>query len=89
MLTGWGARHAERLPGDRDHIVALNAAVATGNDVGIFGDLKRYRVFERVGLQVKRLEELRALTDEVGFRFRFRTGGDVMLNKAFRSIRVL
>jgi HK97 family phage major capsid protein len=56
--------------------------------VGIFGDLRRYRVFERLGLQVKRLEELRALTDEVGFRFRFRTGGDVMLNSAFRTIRV-
>ncbi len=69
--------------------VALNSAVASGNDVGIFGDLRRYRVFERLGLQVKRLEELRALTDEVGFRFRFRTGGDVMLNQAFRTIRVL
>jgi HK97 family phage major capsid protein len=69
--------------------VALNSAIATGNDVGIFGDLRRYRVFERLGLQVKRLEELRALTDEVGFRFRFRTGGDVMLNEAFRTIRVL
>jgi HK97 family phage major capsid protein len=67
--------------------VALNSAIATGNDIGIFGDLKRYRVFERVGLQVKRLEELRALTDEVGFRFRFRTGGDVMLEEAFRTIR--
>ena len=68
--------------------VALNSAIATGNDVGIFGDLRRYRVFERLGLQVKRLEELRALTDEVGFRFRFRTGGDVMLEEAFRTIRV-
>lgn len=68
--------------------VALNSALTTGNDVGIFGDLRRYRVFERLGLQVKRLEELRALTDEVGFRFRFRTGGDVMLNEAFRTIRI-
>jgi HK97 family phage major capsid protein len=68
--------------------VALNAALTTGNDIGIYGDLRRYRVYERLGLQVKRLEELRALTDEVGFRFRFRTGGDTMLNEAFRSIRV-
>lgn len=68
--------------------VALNSAISSGNDVGIFGDLRRYRVFERLGLQVKRLEELRALTDEVGFRFRFRTGGDVMYNGAFRSIRI-
>lgn len=68
--------------------VALNSPISTGNDIGIFGDLKRYRVFERLGLQVKRLEELRALTDEVGFRFRFRTGGDVMLNEAFKTIRV-
>jgi HK97 family phage major capsid protein len=68
--------------------VALNSAVSSGNDVGIFGDLRRYRVYERLGLQVKRLEELRALTDEVGFRFRFRTGGDVMLTDAFRTIRI-
>jgi HK97 family phage major capsid protein len=68
--------------------VALNSSIATGNDVGIFGDLRQYRVYERLGLQVKRLEELRALTDEVGFRFRFRTGGDVMLEEAFRTIRI-
>jgi HK97 family phage major capsid protein len=68
---------------------ALNGTFTAGNDVGIFGDLSRYRTFERLGLQMKRLEELRALTDEVGFRFRFRTGGDVMYNPAFRTIRVV
>ncbi len=67
---------------------ALNGTFTAGNDVGIFGDLRRYRTFERLGLQMQRLEELRALTDEVGFRFRFRTGGDVMYNPAFRTIRV-
>ena len=67
----------------------LDNPVATGNDIGIVGDLRRYTVLRRLNLQVKRLEELYAATDEVGFRFRFRTGGDVQNTKAFRSIRVL
>ena len=32
-------------------IVALNSAIASSNDVGIFGDLRRYRVFERIGFR--------------------------------------
>lgn len=67
---------------------AINNAVASGNDIGFVGDLKRYTVLQRLAMQVKRLEELRAMTDEVGFRFRFRTGGDVQTTQAFRSIRV-
>ena len=67
---------------------ALNSGVATGDDIGIFGDLRRYRVMNRLGLQMKRLEELRSLTDEVGFRFRFRTGGDIELYEAFKTIRI-
>lgn len=67
---------------------ALNTAVSGGNDVGVVGDLRRYTVLRRLQLQVKRLEELYAETDEVGFRFRFRTGGDVQNTAAFRSIRV-
>lgn len=67
---------------------AINNPVAAGNDIGFVGDLKRYTVLERLAMQVKRLEELRALTDEVGLRFRFRTGGDVQNTAAFRSIRI-
>jgi len=66
----------------------LDNAVAAGNDVGVVGDLRRYTILRRLNLQVKRLEELYAETDEVGFRFRFRTGGDVQNTAAFRSIRV-
>lgn len=68
--------------------LALDNPVTSGNDIGIVGDLRRYTVMRRLQMQVKRLEELRALTDEVGFRFRFRTGGDVRRLDAFRSIRV-
>ena len=84
--------------GDPDRIVgkpviespelALDVPVAAGADVAICGDLRRYRVLRRIAMQVKRLEELRALTDQVGFRFRFRTGGDVQTLDAFRSLRV-
>jgi HK97 family phage major capsid protein len=66
----------------------LNAGVTTGDDVAIFGDLRQYMVMRRLGLQVKRLEELRALTDEVGFRFRFRVGGDTINNAAFKTLRI-
>lgn len=67
---------------------ALNNPVAAGNDIAIFGDLRRYLVLDRLALQVKRLEELRAMTDEVGLRFRFRTGGDLQNTAAMRSLRV-
>lgn len=67
---------------------ALDNPVVTGNDVGLVGDLRRYTILRRLQLQIKRLEELYAATDEVGFRARFRTGGDVQLTSAFRSIRV-
>jgi HK97 family phage major capsid protein len=66
----------------------LNSGVATDDDVAIFGDLRQYMVMRRLGLQVKRLEELRALTDEVGFRFRFRVGGDTINNAAFKTLRI-
>lgn len=66
----------------------LDNPVAAGNDVGVVGDLRRYTVLRRLQLQVKRLEELYAETDEIGLRFRFRTGGDVQNNEAFRSIRI-
>lgn len=67
---------------------ALDSPIATGNDIGFVGDLRRYTVLRRLQMQVKRLEELYAATDEVGFRFRARTGGDVQNTAAFRSIRV-
>lgn len=67
----------------------LDNPVATGNDVGFVGDLRKYTVLRRLQMQVKRLEELYAETDEIGFRFRFRTGGDVQNTAAFKSIRIL
>jgi HK97 family phage major capsid protein len=84
--------------GDPDRIIgkpalespelALDNPVAPGNDVGVVGDLRRYRILRRLQLQVKRLNELYARTDEVGFRFRWREGGDVRTPDAFRSIRI-
>lgn len=68
--------------------LALDNPVATGNDVGIVGDFSRYRILRRLQMQVKRLEELYAATDEVGFRFRWRVGADVRTVEAFRSLRV-
>lgn len=66
----------------------LDNPVVTGNDVGFIGDLRKYTVLRRLQMQVKRLEELYAETDEIGFRFRFRSGGDVQNTNAFTSIRV-
>jgi HK97 family phage major capsid protein len=66
----------------------LDNPVAPGSDIGVVGDLRRYTVLRRLQMQVKRLEELYAETDELGLRFRFRTGGDVQNTEAFRSIRV-
>ena len=66
----------------------LNNPVAAGNDIGFVGDLRRYTVLRRLVLQLKRLEELYTETDEIGFRFKFRSVVDVQNIAAFRSLRI-
>lgn len=63
------------------------AAVAAGARSAAFGDFNAgYRVYDRAGMTFKRLEELYAEDGMIGFKVRFRTGGDVVRPQALRIL---
>lgn len=57
--------------------------------VAAFGDFQAgYRVYDRVGMTLKRLEELYAEDGKIGFKVHFRVGGDVVNPKYLRRLQV-
>jgi HK97 family phage major capsid protein len=76
-LNGFAIHNQENIDG-----IAANKAVAA------FGDFQAgYRVYDRLGITVKRLEELYAEEGMIGFRFRKRVGGDVVRPQALRVLK--
>lgn len=66
------------------------AAIATASRIAVFGDFARgYRILDRQGMTLKRLEELYAEDGMIGFKVRFRVGGDVVRPDAFRILLTL
>lgn len=64
-------------------------AIADGNSVAAFGDFNAgYRVYDRSGMTLQRLDELYAESGNVGFRVRYRVGGDVVRPAALRILKV-
>lgn len=64
-------------------------AVATGTSPILFGDMKKaYWIVQRVGMSTQRLDQLYAEEDAIGFKFRMRVGGGVVLPEAMRKITV-
>lgn len=64
-------------------------ASGTAAAVAAFGDWKQtYRVYDRLGLSMKRLEELYSEEGMVGFRVRYRVGGDVVNSGYARLLNV-
>lgn len=62
---------------------------AAGKAVAAFGDINAgYRVYDRLGITVKRLEELYAEDGMIGFKFRKRVGGDVVRPQALKLLRL-
>lgn len=59
----------------------------TGKYVGMFGDFTHYYIADSLALRVKRLNELYALTGEVGFIFDKETDGMPVLSEAFARIK--
>jgi HK97 family phage major capsid protein len=55
--------------------------------VGMFGDFSWYYIADSLALRVKRLNELYALTSEVGFIFDKETDGMPVLSEAFARIK--
>lgn len=64
------------------------AGIGVDKAIAAFGDLAAgYRIYDRLGITVKRLEELYAEDGMVGFKFRKRVGGDVVRPQALKLLR--
>ena len=55
----------------------------TGQYVGILGDFSNYWIADALSMQVQRLNELYAETNQVGFIGRLETDGAPVLEEAF------
>ena len=63
------------------------AAIGTGAKIAAFGDFKAgYKVYDRQGVTLQRLNELYAITGFVGFKVRARVGGDVVNTAAIKTL---
>jgi HK97 family phage major capsid protein len=60
-----------------------DTALSGTNEYGCFGDFRQYYVIDRVGMSIRRLNELYAGNDQVGFVARMRFDGVVALDTAF------
>ncbi len=70
--------------GNQDNI----DAIAASKSIAAFGDFQAgYRVYDRLGITVKRLEELYAEEGMIGFKFRKRVGGDVVRPQALKLLK--
>jgi len=62
--------------------------IGTGNDIMIFGDLRSgYRILDRVGLSIRRLDEIKIEEGLIVFRARCRNTGGVVNADALRILQ--
>lgn len=61
--------------------------VSTGNKSVAFGDFSKYRIMDRLGLSIQRLDELYAETGQVGFRCTTRNDGKLLDKEAIKFIK--
>lgn len=76
---------------NQDDIPTIPAAGSESGtqDVAIFGDIRSgYRILDRQGMTVQRLNELYIESGLVGFRARFRVGGAVIRPSAIRVLEI-
>jgi HK97 family phage major capsid protein len=67
----------------------VSGAVATGNDVAIFGDIAQgYRVVDRAGGVVTRINELYIEDGLIGFKYKRRVGGGVVRPNALKVLKI-
>lgn len=64
------------------------ASISAGARIAAFGDFQAgYRIYDRQGMSVQRLEELYAEEGMTGFKVRYRVGGDVVRPQALRILK--
>ena len=56
--------------------------------VGIFGDFSKYFIIDNLDMQIQRLNELFALTSQVGYIFRYSGDGNVSDENAFVRLKL-
>lgn len=67
----------------------LDNTVATGKEIGVFGDFAQaYRIYDRKGGTLKRLNELYAEEGLIGFAYKRRTGGGLVRPEALAALKV-
>ena len=62
--------------------------IATGNKVILYGDYSYYWLAEREGRTLERLNELYAVTDQVGFKLTERLDGRLILPEAVKCLQM-
>jgi HK97 family phage major capsid protein len=63
------------------------ATIAANEEIGAFGDFSNYYFIDRVGMSIRRLDELFAANDQIGFSARVRFDSFFAENDAFRIIK--
>lgn len=67
----------------------VSGTVATGNDVAIFGDYSQgYRILDRKGGTVTRINELYIEDGLIGFKYKRRVGGGVIRPNAMKVLKI-
>jgi len=64
----------------------MDSAATSAKVIACFGDLSKYQIADRGGVQMKRLNETFAANGQVGFRAYKRIDGQVMIADAFRKL---
>lgn len=78
MLLGYAVNESEYVPN----------TFTTGQYVGLLGDFKQYWIVDNLQMQVQRLIELYAATNEIGFIGRMETDGAPVDQLAFSRIKL-
>jgi HK97 family phage major capsid protein len=86
--------HPSTLPGELGHILGRPVVVssfmpdiaASATPIA-YGDFKRYRIHDRVGFSIQRLNERYADTGQVGFKGHRRVDGKLLVAEAVKTLK--
>lgn len=65
----------------------LSTALAANNEIAVFGDMRNYYIFDRIGFTIRRNDSLYMENDQIGFFGTRRGDGQVGLTGAFKVLK--
>jgi HK97 family phage major capsid protein len=87
--------HPSTLPGELGHILSRPVLIssfmpdiAAGAVPIAYGDFKRYRIHDRAGFSIQRLNELFADKGQVGFKGYRRVDGKLLVSEAVKTLKM-